>query len=239
VTCDHTQPHSDHMSLRADVQVRENTEPEDAIQKMISGFEEGSAGRSKEAEAARAAAVAAAEEVTDAEAAAAAVAEAMALTDRKARIEALKKAAGALPSPIVQVNGREGEGEGGGGTGTPVDAAHMQTLQAAAAVIMSENEAAAKAVAENRENVKPQLVKWATDLDARATKCAASDIDKVAKGSLAQRNAFRQAAAVYAQHLSAVVQALAQVLHPLDVTRVRTKIYMYIVLCEPIHIHYR
>ena len=173
----HPQPHSGHMSHRADVQVRENTEPEDAIQKMISGFEEGSAGRSKEAEAARAAAVAAAEEVTDAEAAAAAVAEAMALTDRKARIEALKKAAGALPSAIVQVNGREGEGEGG--TGTPVDAAHMQTLQAAAAVIMSENEAAAKAVAENRENVKPQLVKWATDLDARATKCAASDIDKV------------------------------------------------------------
>ena len=193
---------------RAEVQVRENSEPEDAIAKLISSFEDGNAGRSKEAEAARAAAVAAAAETMDADAAAAAVAEALALTDRKARNEALKKAASALPSQIAKVNAKEGAHA----ADTPVDAAHIQAVQEAAAVAVSENEAAAKAVADNRENLKPQLAKWAADLDGRATKTAASEIEKVTKNSLAQRNAFRQAAAVYASHLSAVEQSLAQVL---------------------------
>lgn len=190
---------------RTELQVRENTEPEDAITKLIASFEESGAGRSKEAEAARDAAIAASESLPDAAALAAEVADALALTDRKARMEALKKAASAMPSRIEQVNSDQGCST------VPVDAAQLQALQEAVALAVSENEVASKAAAENRENLKPQLAKWAADLDVRAAKTSAADIDKVVKGSFAQRNAFRQAAAVYASHVSFVEQALGQV----------------------------
>ena len=190
---------------RTELQVRENTEPEDAIAKLIASFEESGAGRSKEAEAARDAAIAAAEALPDTAALAAELADALALTDRKARMEALKKAASAMPSVIEQVNSEHGCST------VPVDAAQLQALQEAVSLAVSENEAASKAAAENRENVKPQLAKWAADLDIRAAKTSAADIDKVVKGSFAQRNAFRQAAAVYASHVSFVEQALGQV----------------------------
>jgi hypothetical protein len=185
--------------------VRENTEPEDAITKLIASFEEGNAGRSKEAEAARAAAIAAANDISDATAAAAELAEALALTDRKARIDALKKAASLLPSSVKTLGSRDSPST------QPVDFAQIQALQEAVASVVSENEAASKAVVENRENLKPQLAKWAADLDGRASKITSSEIEKVVKGSYAQRNAFRQAAAVYASHASALEHALAQV----------------------------
>ena len=190
---------------RTEVQVRENTEPEDAIAKLISSFEESSAGRSKEAESARAAAIAAADEAIDSAAAAAELAEALALPDRKARIEAIKKAASAMPSSIETVNGDQGS------SSLPVDTAQIQALQEAVALAVSENEAASKTAAENRENLKPQLAKWAGDLDGRATKTATSDIDKVVNSSFARRNAFRQAAAVYASHMTFLEQAMSQV----------------------------
>ena len=190
---------------RSEVQVRENTEPEDAITKLIASFEEGNAGRSKEAEAARAAAIAAANDISDATAAAAELAEALALTDRKPRIDALKKAASLLPSSVKTLGSRDSPST------QPVDFAQIQALQEAVASVVSENEAASKAVVENRENLKPQLAKWAADLDGRASKITSSEIEKVVKGSYAQRNAFRQAAAVYASHASALEHALAQV----------------------------
>jgi hypothetical protein len=193
---------------RAEVQVRDNTEPEDAITKLIASFEDGNAGRSKEAEVTRAAAIAAADEVLDADAAAAALAEALALTDRKARVEALKKAASGIPSSIKALNSEQSPSI------IPVDAAQIQALQEAVALEVSENEALSKTVAENRENLKPQLAKWAADLDGRATKTSTADIEKVVKCSFTQRNAFRQAAAVYASHLSALEQSLAQVAQP-------------------------
>jgi hypothetical protein len=189
---------------RTEVQVRENTEPEDAISKLISSFEEGNSGRSKEAEAARAASVAQASEPSNPEAAVAALAEALAQVDRKTRYEAVKKAASLMPSPIEILNANRR-------STLAVDAAQITAMQEAKAIAVAENEAAAKAVADNRENLKPRLAKWAFDLDGRASKSSSSDIDKVFTSSIAQRNAFRQAAAVYASHVMAVEQALAQV----------------------------
>lgn len=190
---------------RSEIQVRDNSEPEDAIAKLISGFEDGNAGRSKEAEANRAAAIAAAAEAIDSQDAAAALADALAMKDRKVRNEALKKAASVMPSPIRTVNSDQCPST------VPVDAAQIQALQEAVSLTVSENEALCKTIAENRENMKPQLSKWASDLDGRATKSSTFDIDKVVKASFTERNAFRQAAAVYASHLSALEQSLAQV----------------------------
>jgi hypothetical protein len=190
---------------RLEVQVRENTEPEDAISKLIAGFEDGNAGRSKEAEATRASALATAEEM-DLQEAAAALADALVLKDRKARSEAIRKTASTMPSSITILNSEQGTSM------SPVDAAQLQALQEAVALKISENETLCKTIAENRENLKPQLAKWASDLDGRAAKTSSSHIDKVVKTSFAQRNAFRQAAAVYASHLSALEQSLVQVL---------------------------
>ncbi len=190
---------------RSEVQIRDNTEPEDAITKLISGFEDGNIGRSKEAEAARAAAIAAAEEVVDSNEAIAALSDALALKDRKTRNEALKKAASLIPSSIKILNSDQS-------ASIPADAEQIRLLQETVATAVSENETMCKTIAENRENLKPRLAKWASDLDGRATKTSASDVEKVIKASFTQRNAFRQAAAVYASHLSALEQSLAQVL---------------------------